>query len=182
MITATETGQLAGECTMWIDTLRSFRNRFNNYKLALMEISPGHTEKDVLLEIEHLDNQFHIQLVNIHDLKQSVKRHMQKIGYERTHDKGILSDDVLARHEYLYDEYQRLETTLHIISREFDRFVKHVQHVKKDKGSYQDISLDSFALNNKSLLLFLCPAESTAGTTVACFSAGFSLGFNSPAL
>ena len=126
MVTTTETGQLAGECTMWIDTLRSFRNRFNNHKSALSEISPGHTEKDVLLEIEHLDNQFHIQLVNIHDLKQAIKRHLNRLSFERAYSQGPISDDVLARHEYLYDEYQRLETTLHIISREFDRFVKHV--------------------------------------------------------
>jgi hypothetical protein len=80
----------------------------------------------VLLEIEHLDNQFHIQLINIHDLKQAIKKHLQKIGYERTYNNGTLSDDTLARHEYLYDEYQRLETTLHIISREIERFVKYM--------------------------------------------------------
>jgi hypothetical protein len=84
-------------------------------------------QRDILLEVEHLDNQLHIQLINIHDLKQSIKRHMQKIMFERANNKGQISDDSIAKHEYLYDEYQRLETTLHIISREFDRFVRHVR-------------------------------------------------------
>jgi hypothetical protein len=84
------------------------------------------TQKDILLEIEHLDNQFHIQLINIHDLKQAIKRHMQKVSYERA-DTGQISDDLLARHEYLYDEFQRQETTLDIISREFERFSNYVK-------------------------------------------------------
>lgn len=125
MVTTTEVGQLAGECNLWLDTLRSFRNRFNNHKTTLRQLSLNQTQRDVLLEIEHLDNQFHIQLINIHDLKQAIKRHMQNIHYERA-SIGYVSDDILARHEYLYDEYQRLETTLHIISREFERFAKYM--------------------------------------------------------
>ena len=125
MVTTTEVGQLAGECNLWLDTLRSFRNRFNSHKSALQDIAGKQTQRDILLEVEHLDNQFHIQLINIHDLKQNIKRHMSSIGYERANS-GQISDDVLARHEYLYDEYQHLETTLHIISREFERFAKYV--------------------------------------------------------
>jgi len=124
--TTTEVGQLAGECTLWIDTLRSFRNKFTNHKNLLQEHSADQTQHDVLLEVEHLYNQFHIQLINIHDLKQAVKKHMQNIAFERSRNNGVLTDDILARHEYLYDEYQRLETTLHIISREFERFVKYI--------------------------------------------------------
>ena len=126
MVTSTEIGQLAGECTLWLDTLRSFRNKFTNHKNNLQDIAMNQTQHDVLLEIEHLGNQFHIQLINIHDLKQAVKKHVQKIAFERLNSNGHISDDVLARHEYLYDEYQRLETTLHIISREFERFVKYM--------------------------------------------------------
>lgn len=124
MVTTTEVGHLAGECNLWLDTLRSFRNRFNNHKMSLQEIAGSQTQRDILLEIEHLDNQFHIQLINIHDLKQSIKRHIMRISHERTTREHI-SDDVIARHEYLYDEYQHLETTLHVISREFERFAKY---------------------------------------------------------
>ena len=126
MVTTTEVGQLAGECTLWLDTLRAFRNKFQNHKVLLLNVAANQTQRDVLLEIEHLDNQFHIQLINIHDLKQAIKKHMQRIGHERIHNNGHISDDVLARHEYLYDEYQRLDTTLHIISREFERFMKYI--------------------------------------------------------
>jgi hypothetical protein len=126
MVTTAETGQLAGECTLWIDTLRSFRNKFQHHKVMLLQLAADQTQKDMLLEIEHFDNQFHIQLINIHDLKQSIKKHMNKIAFEKTFNNGHYSDDILARQEYLYDEFQRLDTTLHIISREFDRFAKYL--------------------------------------------------------
>ena len=126
MVTTTEVGQLAGECTLWIETLKSFKQKFTDHRNQLQQHSAEQTQHDVLLEIEHLHNQFHIQLINIHDLKQAVKRHMQNINYERARSNGNMSDDILAKHEYLYDEYQRLETTLHIISREFERFVKYI--------------------------------------------------------
>src|SRR4026208_1179497 len=104
----TEVGQLAGECTLWIDTLRSFRNKFTTYRNQLQEHSGNQTQQEVLVEVEHFYNQIHIQLINIHDLKQGIKRHMQTIAYERSKTNGNLSDDILAKHEYLYDEYQRL--------------------------------------------------------------------------
>lgn len=126
MVTTTEVGQLASECTLWIDTLRTFRNNFTNHKIVLQNIAVNQTQHDVLLEIEHLHNQFHIQLINIHDLKQAIKKHLQNIAYDRSKNNGLITDDILARHEYLYDEFQRLETTLQIISREFERFVKYM--------------------------------------------------------
>lgn len=127
MVTTTiDAGQLSSECTAWIDALKSFKQQFNGHKNLLQQHCAEQTHHDVLLEVEHLHNQFHIQLINIHDLKQSVKRHMNEVSYERARNNGAMSDDVVARHEYLYDEFQRLESTLSIISREFERFVKYI--------------------------------------------------------
>ena len=122
----TDVSQLSAECQEWRQILRNYREEFNDCRKALQEICRKTLSKDQLREVEHFDNQFHIQLINIHDLKHSVKKHMQEISYERARNNGAMSDDVLARHEYLYDEFQRLESTLSIISREFDRFVKYI--------------------------------------------------------
>jgi hypothetical protein len=126
MVTTTEVGQLAGECNLWLDTLRTFRNTFQHNKSVLQDMAVNQTQKDILLEIEHLDNQFHIQLINIHDLKQAIKRHKQKVSFERA-ETGHISDDLLARHEFLYDEFQRQEATLETISKEFGRFSDYVK-------------------------------------------------------
>ncbi len=122
-----ESSQLACECKSWIDALRSSREKFQNQKSLLMELALHQHQKDLLLEIEHLDNQLHIQLVNIHDLKQTIKKHVNKLTFEKSIHSGYLSDELLARHEYLYDEFLSLDSTLLLITREFERFTRYIR-------------------------------------------------------
>ncbi|MBL7734542.1 MAG: hypothetical protein JNL51_03725 [Chitinophagaceae bacterium] len=125
MVTATEIGQLSEECNLWRGALHSFRDQFTNYKDQLQKVAGRQTDKDILLEIERLENQFHIQLINIHDLKQAIKRHNLEIMHERAHKEHI-HDDTLAAHENLYDDFHRLEGALHSIGEEFKRFMDYV--------------------------------------------------------
>lgn len=127
MVTTTEVGQLSGECNLWRDNLRSFRDQFSQYNTDLQDVAGRQTHRDVLLEIEHLHNQFHIQLINIHDLKQGIKTHNRKIITERAAQNGNISDDLLAKHENLYDEYQSLQSALSSISDEFKKFIAHIR-------------------------------------------------------
>lgn len=118
----TEVAQLSKECNAWRETLRSYKDEFGRFKNRLQDLAGRQTQRDVLLEVEHLDNQFHIQLINIHDLKQSIKVHQRQIDAGMAADGGTISDDVLAHHENLFDEYQQLESTLQELRQEFGHF------------------------------------------------------------
>ena len=118
----TDVAQLAGECNAWRDTLRSRRNEFTHLKVRLQEVASRQTHRDVLLEVEHLYNQFHIQLINIHDLKQSIKAHERKVRMETASPETQISDETLAQHENLFDSFQHLEHTLQEVSDEFNHF------------------------------------------------------------
>ncbi len=117
----TEVAQLSRECNAWRETLRSFKDEFAGFKNRLQDPAGRQTQRDVLLEVEHLDNQFHIQLINIHDLKQAIKIHQRQIDAGMATN-GTVSDEVLAHHENLYDDYQQLEHTLQDLRQEFDLF------------------------------------------------------------
>ena len=123
----TDVAQLSGECNLWRDTLRSFRDEFASHKNRLQLVAGHQTQRDVLQEIEHLDNQFHIQLINIHDLKQAIKVHDRKIAVEMATHNSQLSDEIIADHENLFDEFQSLEHTLRDISEQFDQFIQHIR-------------------------------------------------------
>ncbi len=127
-----ESSQLAGECNAWIDALRSSRNKFQLQKNMLPDLAARQDQKDMLLEIEHLDNQLHIQLINIHDLKQSIKRHVNKLSHEKSLHGSYLSDELLAKHENLYDEFLNLDNTLSLITKEFERFARYVHFAQRD--------------------------------------------------
>ena len=118
----TEVAQLSKECNAWREALRSYRDQFGQLKLTLLKIAGRQTLKEDLLQMEHLDNQLHIQLINIHDLKQNIKAHDKKLHVEMHNADGKISDDSLSDHENLYDDYQSLEHRLNDLKQEFEYF------------------------------------------------------------
>jgi len=122
---STEVAQLSSECNAWRETLRSEKEQFGLLKLQLQKAAGRHLEKDDLLQVEHLDNQLHIQLINIHDLKQGIKHHERRINYDKETNTGMITDDILADHENLYDEFLRLENTLRELRQEYELFMAH---------------------------------------------------------
>ena len=123
----TEVAQLSKECNAWRETLRSYRDEFGQLKHRLQEVAGRQFNKEVLTEIEHLDNQFHIQLINIHDLKQAIKIHDRTIHAEMAGNNGQLTDETVTLHENLYDDYQQLEHTLQDVRNEFAVFISHMR-------------------------------------------------------
>lgn len=124
MVTTTELSQLLQECTGWRESLRSFREKFTLLKSQLPLQARNHTDKEDLLQVDHFDNQFHIQLINIHDLKQAVKHHERKLQVERFASGGQLSDATLSDHESLHDAYGTLQATLQELDEEFQAFCR----------------------------------------------------------
>lgn len=107
--------------------MRSYRDDFGQLKNRLQDLAGRQTHREVLLEIEHLDNQFHIQLINIHDLKKAIKNHQHRINAEMAASNGQVTDETASDHENLYDDFLRLENTLQQIKEEFKEFSNHIQ-------------------------------------------------------
>jgi len=117
-----ETAQLISECEAWRQTLREYRDEFTQDKTKLQQAASRALSKDQLQEVEHLHNQFHIQLINIHDLKQAIKNHDRRIGFEMREQNG-LNEETVVDHENLFTQYQSLEHTLQDIREEFNNFL-----------------------------------------------------------
>jgi len=115
--------QLSGECNTWREGLRQLRDEFSRNKILLQQAASPTLSKDQLHDVEHFHNQFHIQLINIHDLKQSIKIHDRKLSFEMTTQGGQLSEETLAEHEDLFAQFQSLENTLQELRDEFSQFL-----------------------------------------------------------
>lgn len=115
--------QLTGECNTWRDSLRSSRDEINQLKLRLEQVAGRQLSKDQLQDVEHYHNQFHIQLINVHDLKQSIKTHDRRVNFETAAHNGQLNEDTIAEHEQLFDEYQMLNQTLQDLREDFGSFI-----------------------------------------------------------
>lgn len=115
--------QLTRECNNWRESLHSHRDEFNQLKSNLNKIANQSLTKSQWVDVEHFQNILHIQLINIHDLKQAVKAHDRKVNFEMSAQNGQISDDTLANHDNLYDQYQSLEHALSEIRSECNHFI-----------------------------------------------------------
>ena len=61
--------QLSRECNAWREQLRNFRNELTEDETKIRQVAGQSLSREQLLEVEHLHNQFHIQLINIHNKK-----------------------------------------------------------------------------------------------------------------
>ena len=116
--------QLSGECSTWRNSLRSYRDEMNQFKQRLQQSAGQHLSKDQLQDVEHYHNQFHIQLINIHDLKQAIKAHDRRVNFEMAAHSGQLTEDSIAEHENIFDQYQTLDQTLQALRDEFNNFLQ----------------------------------------------------------
>lgn len=114
----TDLSQLSAESTEWRQILRSYREEFGDSKKSLQSFCRQSLSKPQLLDVEHFENQFHIQLINIHDLKQQIKAHERELSLKG----DAVSDETFARHEHLLDEFVTLENTLQELRQEFQSF------------------------------------------------------------
>jgi len=122
----TDISQLSKECNEWRERLHSFRDEFNQLKNQLQQVANKSLSKTQLTDLEHFQNQLHIQLINIHDLKQAVKAHDKRIQYTVSDNGTNLHDETYTDHENIYDEYQALDHTLSDLRNDFSRFVSSV--------------------------------------------------------
>ena len=116
--------QLSAECNSWREQLRHLREEFTNDETRLTQTASQTLSKEQLQDVEHLHNQFHIQLINIHDLKQAIKAHDRKMSFEKVAFNGLVNEDSLMRHENLLQEFTELQQTLQELRNEFQIFLK----------------------------------------------------------
>ena len=124
----TDISQLARECNGWRETLRSYRDELHQMQNSLQKAVNHPLSKDEQTELEHLQNQLHIQLINVHDLKQAVKKHDRKLSHEVAgNNDETFSENISAYHESLFENYQSLENTLGELRSDLKHFVTTIQ-------------------------------------------------------
>lgn len=116
-----ESPQLTEACSNWKSSLRNQREIFTRDKAALQQACATAMSGEQLVQLEHLHNQLHIQLINIHDLKQAIKLQERNIDHENT--LGRIRDETYARQEMLQTSYEGLQRILTMLRRELSDFL-----------------------------------------------------------
>ena len=117
MLTETQYKTMLEECQAWHSVLVTYREKINHLKTELYYFAPGKTDHDVLTGIEHFHNQFHIQLINIHDLKHEIRQHIKEAERHPTFGNRI-------PHHYIKDKLDIQVADLDGLEQEFHQFIK----------------------------------------------------------
>ncbi len=120
----TDISQLSAETSEWRQILRNYREEFSECKKLLLDSCKQDLSKDHLQQVEHFHNQFHIQLINIHDLKQGIKNHERKFQLKAHGSEN--SNETYTEHERLLDDFVNLEATLQDLRDEFKNFISTI--------------------------------------------------------
>ena len=108
-----ETSQLTGECNSWRENLRQYRDEFSKDKIKLQDAVSSPLSKEQLQDVEHLHNQFHIQLINIHDLKHEIKYHLKEAERHPNFGHRIPHHYIKEKVDLLLNDLDKLEDDFH---------------------------------------------------------------------
>ncbi len=114
MFTETQHKALIDECHQWYEILATNRSKINQLKNELYYFAPGKDDHDVLLGIEHFHNQFHIQLINIHDLKHSIKKYIYETEQHPLFPHKIPHHHLKEKLDALIADLEKLENDFHL--------------------------------------------------------------------
>jgi len=122
----TDISQLSQECNQWIEQLHSYRDELNQLNQQLQNTATRPLTREDLTELEHFQNQFQIQLINVHDVKLEAKQLNRKVQYQLSTSNMDVSEETYHDYEKVADDYETLEHTITELRNEFNRFVTHV--------------------------------------------------------
>lgn len=108
--------QWEGELAFWKDELKSFNNR-------LSELVTRWTDKDVLAQLEHYQNEFVLHGGVIEDLQETIEEHETRIAGQSKTGADAIDMQLAKKH---IEFRNRMETQRHIyaeLKKEFFRFL-----------------------------------------------------------
>jgi len=101
--------QLVDEAMEWISHLRTYIGNINELKNKLYAWAANTSDRDALIQIERYHNQFHIQLINLHDLKHSIRLYMNECKLHPNADHSVKHQDLEEQYNFLINDLDHLK-------------------------------------------------------------------------
>ncbi len=107
----------------WVRALQFYRDEVKVLSSRLTEIATKNTGKEVMVEVEHFENQFRIQLENIHDLSHEIKANIALIAHEaKANSAGYIDGILFTRHNELATKFFTEEKIINELRHSFNQF------------------------------------------------------------
>jgi hypothetical protein len=101
--------QLVDEAMGWISHLRTYIDNISEMKNKLYKWAAHKSDRDALIQVERFHNQFHIQLINLHDLKHSIRLYMNECKLNPDADHSAKQQDLEDQYHFLINDLDHLK-------------------------------------------------------------------------
>jgi len=109
--------------TDWLRGLDFYKDEIKILRDRLTEVASKNTNREVMKEIEHFENQFDVQAENIHKLVHDIQHNIKVAGREAHNSgAGYIDGALLEQHTLLGDRFQTEEKTVNELRQSFNRF------------------------------------------------------------
>lgn len=107
----------------WLHSLNFYKTELSILRVVLTEIAGKNTSAGIRKEIEHFENQFRVQSVNIDRLAYDIHTNIHKISEEaQAAHAGYIESALLTQHNALGAAYGQLEKVLTALVQDFRKF------------------------------------------------------------
>jgi phosphoenolpyruvate carboxylase len=109
----------------WLRSLNFYKTEISILKGILTEIAGKNSGTDVLKEVEHFENQFKIQNINIDRLSHEIHVNIDGISKQaQQHNAGYIDESLQVTHIALGERFENEEKIIHEIIRTFRKFAE----------------------------------------------------------
>ena len=106
-----------GELEFWKDELRSFNNR-------LSELVTRWTNKDVLAQLEHYQNEFVLHGSVIEELEETIEQHEERIAGQSITDQNAIDLQLAKKHIEFRNSIETQRQIYSELKKDFFRFLE----------------------------------------------------------
>jgi hypothetical protein len=113
------------EHNRWLRGLNFYKTEIGILKSMLTEVAGKNTANDVMKEVEHFENQFKIQTINIDQLSHDIHINLSNIGRQaQASSAGYIDGELLVEHTALGEKYETEEGIITELTRSFRKFAE----------------------------------------------------------
>ena len=122
----TNIAHVSNEHSYWLRSLNFYKTEISILKGILTEIAGKNSGTDVMKEVDHFENQFNIQIINIDRLSHNIHVVLNKISEATQQSNAGYIDTALAEeHQALQDKYESEVRVITDIINSFRKFASN---------------------------------------------------------
>jgi hypothetical protein len=115
--------QFGSDHLEWLKSIDFYEEEFDILQKRLEEIAGKNNGREVMVGVEHFQNQFIIQRNNIDELRDSINEHAGKVSVDAKKHAGKMETGFVGEHKQLRDRVRIFEKVVNDLRQEFNVFL-----------------------------------------------------------